>query len=416
MSELENNFLDSIDLNSERQQNITENEWNKINKDKTQILSKVSDSKKIEFESKYQELDNYFKQEWEQIHKTKAIELKLFKDYFKLENKSNSDVKNELISKYSNEYKNLQSDVVSFLNKSFNNSLDTELRDFNIDKFNNKDKKEWFSKYELEQYAQILDKAMNDMNILWSYSDFKKQYKDTNKEPDFLSWKWDIALANNVDLQEYVFWKWEKHLTDKLHNYSEEELHSMREEKFDITDWDKMKNFIILLWLELWDWVQDILKFIWNIPAWIIILPRYINNRVKLSDDKINTKEEVEAQMENDMLLKENPSLMLCELLWEKWIQMIKKLWEMFVSWKNGDIAMVLVTIAWLIAWWAWVVKLMAKWWKIAWTAMKNSKIVDNALKIEKWASKLQKVAEKIDDLYYELVYDIYYENLNEIL
>jgi len=63
VSELENNFLDSIDLNSERQQNITENEWNKINKDKTQILSKVSDSKKIEFESKYQELDNYFKQE-----------------------------------------------------------------------------------------------------------------------------------------------------------------------------------------------------------------------------------------------------------------------------------------------------------------------------------------------------------------
>jgi hypothetical protein len=41
------------------------------------------------------------------------------------------------------------------------------------------------------------------------------------------------------------------------------------------------------------------------------VLPRYVNNRLELTDDKINTQDEVDAQMENDMLLKENPSLIL---------------------------------------------------------------------------------------------------------
>lgn len=385
MSEAQFNFLDAIDSNSEKQQNITENEWNKINKDKTQILSKVSDSKKEEFELKYQELDDYFKKEWEQIHQTTVNDLKLFKESFQLESKSNNEVKNELILKYSSEYKNLQLDVVIFLDKAFSNSLDKELWNFNINKFNNKDTIEGFSKYELDQYSQILDKAMNHMNIIWSYDNFKEQYADINEKPNFLSWKWDIALANKIDLQEYILWEWDKHITNNIHDYSEEDLNGMREENFDITDSNKMKNFLVLLWIEFWDWIEDILKFIWNIPAWLIVLPRYINNRLELTDDKVDTKDEVEAQMENDMLLKENPSLILWELLWEQWIQMIKQLWKMFVSWKNWDVALMLVTIAWLVAWWAGVVKLAANWAKMN--------------KVASIAWKVQSKANKVDDI-----------------
>jgi hypothetical protein len=199
---------------------------------------------------------------------------------------------------------------------------------------------------------------MQQMHVLWSFDEFSNKAQEIWEEPDFFSWKWDIALANAVDLQEHIFWESDKHLTHNLHSYSEEELFKMKEESFDITDNEKMKNFIILLGLELWNWIEDILKFIGNIPAAVILLPRYITNRVTLSDSSIDSIDEVEAQMENDMLLKENPALMLCELLWEKWIQMIKKLWEMFVSWKNGDIASVLVMIAWLLAWWAWLAKI----------------------------------------------------------
>jgi hypothetical protein len=62
MLKAQNELLNAIDINSEKQQNITENEWIKINKDKGTILSKVSGSKKVEFESQYQKLDEYFKQ------------------------------------------------------------------------------------------------------------------------------------------------------------------------------------------------------------------------------------------------------------------------------------------------------------------------------------------------------------------
>jgi hypothetical protein len=56
--------------------------------------------------------------------------------------------------------------------------------------------------------------------------------------------------------------------------------------------------------------------------------------------------------------LKENSSLMLCELLWEKWIQMLKDLFLKTDLWKNWDIAMSLVMIASLLAWGAGLAKI----------------------------------------------------------
>jgi len=411
MSEIQNHFLEAIDINSEKQQDITENEWTKINNDKDKILSKISNSQiKAQFELKYQKLDEYFKQEWEQIHKTTWDELSFLKEAFKSDIKTNDVVKNELILKYSTEYKWLQSDVIRFINSSFNNSLNDELWDFNISKFDKKDNREWFSEYELEEYTAILDKAMSNMNILWWYAQFKDKCREVWEDPSFLSWKWDIAVANAIDLQEHVFWEWKKHIIDNIVDYSEEKLSKMRDEKFDITDSNKMKNFFVLLGLEFWEWVEDILRFIWNIGSWVVLLPRYTNNRITLSDWNIDTKNEVDAQMENDMLLEGNPSLMLWELLWEKWIQLIKQLWEMMVSWKNWDIALLLVTIAWLIAWWAGAVKLWARfarkqavmsarkagrlWRTNSWRLARN--------KVRDWANqawKVQRKFDKIDDI-----------------
>ena len=322
----------------------------------------------------------------------------------------NQKIKTDFITQYSLKYNNVQSDIVTFLDGAFSNTLKTDLVDFNINKFDRKDEIEGFSEYELQQYTQVLDKAMQQMNILWSFDEFSKKTREIWEEPSFLSWKWDIALANTLDLQEYIFWEWEKHLTNNLHSYTEEELFSMKEQSFDITDSEKMKNFVTLLWLELWNWIEDILKFIGNIPAGIVLLPRYITNRIELSDSSIDSVDEVNAQMENDMLLKENPALMLCELLWEKWIQMIKKLWEMFVSWKNGDIASVLVMIAGLLAWWAGLAKV---WSNLARkSAVKNARSAWRKNRTTQWrefrnnfktlsgtADNIYQSASKVDDL-----------------
>jgi hypothetical protein len=64
MSETQNFFLNAINVDSEKQENITENEWNIINQDKDRNLAMISNSNlKKQFESKYQELDVFFKQE-----------------------------------------------------------------------------------------------------------------------------------------------------------------------------------------------------------------------------------------------------------------------------------------------------------------------------------------------------------------
>jgi len=339
---------------------ILERDFNNINKDK--ILSKITNPEfKKNFELRYNSLKEYFKQAWEQIYDITRDELSLFKESLNKDKKQDETIKNKLILKYSLEYKWLQSDVIKFINSSFSNSLQEELWSFNTLNFNNKDNKKWFSEYELKEYINILDKSISNMDLLWWYEQFKAKCKELWEEPSFMSWKWDIALANKVDIQEYIFWKWKNHITDKICNYSEEELHKMKNQLFNITKPENIKNFFILLGIEIWNQTEDLLKILWNIPSWIILIPRYTNNRILLKDWEINTKKEVEAKMENDMLLKENPSLILLELLWEKWVQLIKQLWEMMLSWKNWDIIWIILTISWLLAWGVWLIGLWAK-------------------------------------------------------
>jgi hypothetical protein len=62
MSEINNYILDAIEPGSESKKDITEKEWNALNKDK--LLSKIKNlDLKNKFESRYTELDDFFKQE-----------------------------------------------------------------------------------------------------------------------------------------------------------------------------------------------------------------------------------------------------------------------------------------------------------------------------------------------------------------
>jgi len=186
---------------------ILERDFNNINKDK--ILSKITNPEfKKNFELRYNSLKEYFKQAWEQIYDITRDELSLFKESLNKDKKQDETIKNKLILKYSLEYKWLQSDVIKFINSSFSNSLQEELWSFNTLNFNNKDNKKWFSEYELKEYINILDKSISNMDLLWWYEQFKAKCKELWEEPSFMSWKWDIALANKVDIQEYIFWKW----------------------------------------------------------------------------------------------------------------------------------------------------------------------------------------------------------------
>ena len=57
-------FLNAIQKNSEAQENITENEWEKIIDGKESIISSIENSElKKEFKTKYKQLDTFLKQE-----------------------------------------------------------------------------------------------------------------------------------------------------------------------------------------------------------------------------------------------------------------------------------------------------------------------------------------------------------------
>ncbi len=321
----------------------------------------------------------------------------------------------EIESKYEWEKENIKKDVRFFIESSLWNRLYSHLWEYNIKKFD----VDWNGEIDSEEeknYSQAMTEAISQIIImLWVNNFSQTHYESASKE-------WitnvDKKLANIVNLWKHFLWeKGEKNFSEALYqrelSIKEEELKQIKERKFDITSKESRWDLALLLFKEFWDWVEDILRFLWNIPAWIILLPRYLTYRTLTSEDNLNIQSKTDAQIKLNELVKENPSLWLIELLWEKWVEMIKKLAEMFTSWKQWDIAMLVVTIAWLLAGWAWAAKLWLNLsrksavnsarlaWRearIAWET--TSRTTRQWLK--KWAQKTWKFAEvtgRVDDI-----------------
>ena len=311
---------------------------------------------------------------------------------------------NEVRLKIEEWLKNKNNNVTEFLDDVFSNKLEWALTDFNEKEFSNLDKKEWFSEYELREFKTSIDKAIKRMNLLWSYDNFKETHKEADN--DSLWWSnSDKFLAKRLDLNNvYIPTVWNINVTEKifdfiwdwlsdLTNISKEELHKMREKTFDITSMENMKDFVILLWVEIWEWLEDMVKLILNIWAWITLAPRFINNKLKI-DWEVDTKEEARLIIENERLLKENPSLALIELA-SNWMEVLWQMWEKIKSGTNWVVAMWVVSIAWLIAWWAGAIKFLSKWTKLSKVAWKVAGIadkVDNTISTG-WLNHLSKIS-----------------------
>ncbi len=400
MSWIENKLFQAINKNSEAQTNITENEWEKIKAQKEDILSKITNSeKKRQFEKEYEKIDKEFTKEWKLIHKTTQEELSLFNT---LLIKSNKEVKEKFEKEFSQKYSEKAWDVRQFLNDIFWDKLTWAMGIFNEKEFSNFDNKKWFSEEELKQFKEKVDKAIERMWILGSYEKFKKA--EDNTEDYWLWWSnSDKFLAKRLDMNNFAWVDVTKKLFDyvneKVSNWvwiSSEELEKMRNEKFDITSLNNMEDFAVVLWTEIWEWLEMILRFLLNIGAWITLLPRYLENKSKI-EWKVDTPEEVQAKIENERLLKDNPSLWLVELA-SNWVEILKEIWEKMKTWSNWIVAEWIVTIAWLIAGWAWAVKFLWKTASLAWKTSKLSKFAKVWKTIEKWAGKVSEFASKVDN------------------
>ncbi len=312
-------------------------------------------------------------------------------------------------SKYWKMTDEIKKDVKFFIQSSLWNLLYSHLWEYNIKKIDT-DWKKWIDKTEEENYWRLIWEAVSQIVILWWLNNFSKVHFDSSKE-DSVEW-----LANKVSLEKYLLWeKWLKNIWANLfHEFlskTETELKEMQDKKFDITSSQSIKDLSLLLAKEFWDWVEDVLRFIWNISSWIILLPRYLSYRAEISSENQVIKTKAEIKLKE--LVEKNPSFWLIELLWEKWIELIKKIWEMFTSWTQWDIAILMVTIAWLIAWWTGAIKLgltllrnySVKSARIAWrksriawkTTSKNTR-----MNLKVWSKKVKKVwdiAWKLDDI-----------------
>lgn len=313
-------------------------------------------------------------------------------------------------SKYSEQKEQIKNDVKSFIENSVKNTLNPALKKYNVSKYD-VDWQEWIDEVEEENYSKDLWESIRQIIILWWLDTFSKIHYESNSKEWYIK-----SLANIINLQKYFSGEnQDKHFMEsiiqKYWMISETDLKKMQEKPFDIMSKESRWDLAILIFKEFWDGTEDVLRFLWNIPSGIILSGNYFSYRADTKSDNPQTK--VEAEIKLKELIEENPSLWLLEIFWEKLLEMLKHLWEMFTSWKQWDIATALVTIAWLIAWWAGATKLWLNMtrksavnrarqaWKdarVAWETV--SKTTRTALKT--WVQKVWKIEDttkRIDDI-----------------
>lgn len=319
----------------------------------------------------------------------------------------------QIESKYNEQKDKIKNDVRNFIENSIKNTLNPELKKYNVSKYDI-DWQEWIDETEEENYSKAIWESIGQIIIAWWLDKFSNIHQESNSK-EWLN-NLDKYIAQKVSLEKYFLWeKQDKHFMEsiiqKYWMISETDLKKMQERPFDIASKESRWDLAILLFKEFWDGTEDVLRFLWNIPSGILLIPRYTSYRNDINSE--DTEIKVEAEIKLKELIEQNPSLWILELLWEKWLEMIKKLWEMFTSWKQWDIATATVTIAWLLAWWAWLTKFWlnlsrksaVKSARIAWkdarmawetvskTTRKNLKTsVQNVWKVENAANKIDDI------------------------
>jgi len=307
-------------------------------------------------------------------------------------------------------YDTEKNEIKSFLKSSLQGKLSNSLSKYNVSNFD-VDWQKWLDDIEQENYKRTIQDIIGKIMALWWLKKFLKIHKDI----DLDNWV-DLYISNAIKLDKHILWeKWTKHFVEeKFQQYTmmtENDLNDIKNKQFDITSRQSWGDLSMLFFKEFWDWAEDVLRFLLNIPSWVFLIPRYTKYRIDLNSQDLQKSTESEIKI-NELVIQ-NPSLMLVELLWEKWIILLKQLSEMLLSWKQWDIATLMVTIMWLLAWWAWATKMwlnmyrsnLVKSARIAWKESRiawetSSRLARNNIKTV--SSKVGKIEEKlswIDDI-----------------
>ena len=301
------------------------------------------------------------------------------------------DVANEKGQKFAESIQittQLEADVGEFIRAAANNELDQYTGEFNAKNFDI-DGEAGLDQFEFERFAQSLDSAIDQIILLDGIDAFSDVHADSASASWYEVDKHTAKALNKLTdgvLDSMIGDDKDGSLAEKLLNgldISDSEIHQMREKDFSIKSRESWKELGILLALEMGEGVEDMIRFLINIPSAVVLIPRYLNLRVQLNSN--NPKEAAEAEIMLDELVEQNLALGLLNLLGEDGIQAIKSIATMMTSGKQGDIALSLVSIAGLFAGGAGAVRLGAKMGKMS--------------KLENAAARAQRGAERVDDV-----------------
>ncbi|MBX9809415.1 hypothetical protein K2X92_03445, partial [Candidatus Gracilibacteria bacterium] len=246
----------------------------------------------------------------------------------------------------------LQQEVVAFIEQAANNKLgNPSLDKYNAKKFDT-DGESGLDQFEFENFTEAMKLAIQQIVGLDGLKSFDRVHSES-KDTTF-SWdskdKWAAEKFNFSKLltnengssftEEYL---------KKENSLSPEELHKIQQKPFSFTN-ESIQDMKLLLKKELGSGVEDMMKFMLNVGAGVILFfgGTYGKYRSMTYSSDLSIKTEGEIKLAE--LVENNPSLGIIELVGEKGIQLIKQIVNMLTSGKQGDIASSLVMLVSLAA------------------------------------------------------------------
>lgn len=251
----------------------------------------------------------------------------------------------------------------TFIQHSLQNTLTKDVEEFNLSQFDI-DWHTWIDSEEQNQYIQTLTQAIQQIIAVWWLGNFYEIHS-TSGSTDGLS-NIDKFLASKLDFFQLIEsknnWKWFiSQVIQKYWKIPEQEWKNIHDKKFNLLSTESWEDLSILLIKEFWDGIENLLKILANIPASIILLPRYLQYRAEANSSNETQKVRWEILLEE--LTQKNPTLQLLNFIGEEWIELIKHIAEMFTSGKTWDIASSIFLLPSMLAWWSWLANM---WLKIA--------------------------------------------------
>jgi hypothetical protein len=215
------------------------------------------------------------------------------------------------------EYTNL---ALGILKKSFNWELTWNLESLNLFKFDI-DGESGIDAWEFDKFSEKINLALTNIIQVWSVAEYDRIIWES-WDNSFFSAP-DKYVASNLNFSSNIDWavSW---AFEGLTWVSEHDLKKMKEHEFSITSLESYKELWIVLAKEAPQQIEDLLKLVSNIPSALILLPRYLNYRIDLSSSNIQVASEAEIKLQQ--MTESNSALAMVDLLWEKWIEALKKI------------------------------------------------------------------------------------------